>query len=86
MKYEYYDTRAWGQFWPETLFLGISLCFMLVQIHQQLLHQQYSKIHFTNKMKMMNMGIMCSSRNLLLLHSLPQKLHWNKETPVSLII
>ena len=32
MKYEYYDTRAWGQFWPDTLFLGISSCFMLVQI------------------------------------------------------
>ena len=49
MKYEYYDTRAWGQFWPDKLFLGISLCFMLVQIHQQLLHQQYSKIHFRIK-------------------------------------
>ena len=25
-------TRVWGQFWPDTLFLGISSCFMLVQI------------------------------------------------------
>ena len=28
----YEITRVWGQFWPDILFLGISSCFMLVQI------------------------------------------------------
>ena len=28
----YYFTRVWGQFWPDTLLLGISSCFILVQI------------------------------------------------------